>query len=1442
MSYYGVDVRTPIFYRESFASALETQSSKTYARLTHTPIIAEHLPHGAATGAQIAQYGTSRLRSLKELEKFLLTLLDDGGGASTANPLNVSVREPGLDELERTVLLPASLERVRLPQHTQHVKKDRKCEALHSVASSGNEATPAVGDGSRISSGVRAMAELSSPLTEKKIPRSVSFPAEYSCNATPQMRNGTFAEPTSAESKGTRVWRWVSGLVWRGAPPDSSSSTSLHHRDEQPGSAASSINACGCRRERTMTSGVPVTLPFASSHLPPTSMNNVPSSSAAAAAHVPLWVRAAFTSAAAAVAAATVDSASPSSAFHSRRAPSTQEAAVDTAQEASVPLTRGIGDGVDAVALVDGGVSGLCSVPLASRVTRACVSSSTAASLAATAKGDSVTSHFQEGGPPHVGSRDDTSSQSTQSPHPQRSVQKLYSSLSNSDDAEASLRQRADGEASHSGNTDDALDASGHTNTPAVDAGEGSLSSPLHSDTRADTSSTRSGNVTSTARGEKHKRWHHRPGEPRAPVTSTVETEATTAAAAVRTLKTMLHHDSKPDASTRADAAAAVVCNCATHLCTSTSHELKSSVNASSTSAADNERCDGGSGGETQQVPMQRSVASHTTAGTNALARWDRHAYAVELVGWLHLLVWVRCQVIHFLRDLSGMQGLVAWSAWYWSWAQEHPVQASLHQALASRRFWRGFWARGLNAQISEVQYETSGHMFTLKNAFRLIVSYIGATYTALEQLNAIILRIQHNCEMTSSPMAAAAAAAAARSWVAGLGAGSSGGDGATVTAIPELGSGMTRTHAMVRRDFLLNHNSVFWKPAPVTMVADDFSPLAPPSRDNAVDGHASVGADSPMHGIYGSGFDDVCDQDSVNEAAVAEAAEEAEATSALQVLDGLRHAIYAMLQEQRAMFCFNGQQLDVLESNDFFGWPGDYARAEGRTWGSAPAMQTAGLPMHAESIFAASTIGGTAYLGSPSVRLCDDARPTRHDDMKDEEHPVTARDGAVALLQCVEQSQRLVLRLKGLVQRAHNPPTSRHWQRIVVAAAATLPHFIWLYRRTPEELVEIARGRFHVVRQIVKLYVVEPFIQLKESLFYVRPGVEDRRGAFERDAAALANIIRDFHEDMYPNMPVDRLEAMRDVTFDRLRAGVGDPEGFGLIEQQYRHSVRHPIRSVIFGDLPRILLIQMSYQALEMSRVANGVDEVLEGNDLNFKVMALLPVFAAGGVLVSWGLLRYRANYRPIRMRMKLLWRSLFRVISFAGNGQQALPPFMRGTTSHAWAGVHLSTPASRVPQHTFPSDGGAPMTTNTSSNNYNPGRHCGTRRGERFSAATTAAAAILSRTWKRSKRDEGRHLEEVEPADFTGSSEDDRTSSFAASLSTHGGVASARQLTNYEQGMVLLLSHVMRSLAAEYLRSYEYFHELLEDLNDLESTQSSRHQRLATMERMQATHASLF
>ncbi|GET91992.1 hypothetical protein, conserved [Leishmania tarentolae] len=1375
MTMHGVDVRTPIFYRHSFANVLEAHSRKVYARLTHTPLIAEHLPHGAVTGSLIEQYAAAHLHTLVDLEKLLLAVLEESFCANASQyHRSSSMREGGGDELKASIVSPSSVLLPRGAAPADNGANGGEAAAVVSTAldvdADARRVHPTYPGGCGLS-----VIEQEACTLPHKPPFRASFPANPPLSspsleaANSDMRRHSVAARSSVCGAVPRLWERLRGwarrfrrkalllfpakheAVFTGARPQLTDSVTNAPRFHSTSNVSRSATAAKSNAARVQRTRVPqwVRAPFAltpalSAAPVPTNVNAAPSMR---------WVRS----------PAPVFSVSQSeSAAASQRAETHHTSSPDAVgiiQSSELQNTPGTyeNDGSDGDRVFQGDDNGGSSSHL-TQTPRRCT----------------------DGLP--LAAQDPTSTSLGLQWTPGPSTPPvLHTNVPEKEAAPAANARKED--AVPSPNRMVTMSATAPNGTAGCGIKLPATSVPSTTQQSGDQNTELKGSAVSGAEFSEDRPLLH----PRRSGSSGASVGATGTYTDLRSAGPSLFF----------------------------SHTWHA--------------------GDAQAPPVSTATTCIPQGRTSVASCLDKCAYATELTGWLQLLVWVRCEVIHFLRDLSGVQGFVAWSAWYWSWAQEHPRQAAFHQALSSASFWRGVWSHGLHAQLNQVQYEISRHMFTLKSVFQLIVSYIGAVYTALEQLNVLVMQVQRSCEVMMSPMAAAAAAVVTGTSAAAAGSSRAASPVPVNYAKAHPGGGFWGC------EFNSNQNNMFWSPIAAGMGCGGASPLMYVPRNRScslqrVGQSAFAGASAPGMQHARHTLHDEAELES--DGGLFE--EEVAAVSSLRAMNELRGAVWSTLQELKTIFCPDGLPLDVLEANSQvrFPWCGGVFSAATPTTASFPRPDSqAVLHRPDESAFLGMSVfsetAREAHSHTAQVHFAEACTPAAHNGGEQEEsRQVSVREGAQVLLQCVQCSQALLRRLTVLVQRAHSPPTARHWRRIFVAAVTILPPFMWVYTKSPAELTTIAQKTVIVGRQMLWSYVFDPVMQLRESLFYVRPGVEDRRGAVERDAVSLANIIRDFHEDMYPNMPQKRLEELRDRTFKRLRAGVADPEGLGLIDEQYRHSVRHPIRSILFGDLPRIMLIQLSYQALEVSRVANGIDEVLEGNDINFKIMAMMPVFLAGGLLATWGLFRYRVKYKPVRFRMKLLWRSLFRVISFAGSGQGLVLPFLRITAQQQ-----------DIRHHSEPSA----LVVGFSRVQMKLARAAARLRGREarrhaYSSAEAVGATLgSSRPSQDTERNNNGRLDDIDTAAFSEPSSDPESSS-EESRRTSGRAVSARQLNNYEQGMVLLLSHVMRSIAAEYLRSYVFFHELMEDLNDLESVQSTRRQRLATLTRMRATHTYFF
>lgn len=71
------------------------------------------------------------------------------------------------------------------------------------------------------------------------------------------------------------------------------------------------------------------------------------------------------------------------------------------------------------------------------------------------------------------------------------------------------------------------------------------------------------------------------------------------------------------------------------------------------------------------------------------------------------------------------------------------------------------------------------------------------------------------------------------------------------------------------------------------------------------------------------------------------------------------------------------------------------------------------------------------------------------------------------------------------------------------------------------------------------------------------------------------------------------------------------------LVLSRFEHEVKRPIRSLVMGDLARLLLIQTQAVKVELEGGIIGIDQVLRQQRLSLAIMALMPSLLAG--LLLW-------------------------------------------------------------------------------------------------------------------------------------------------------------------------------------------------------------------------------
>ena len=83
------------------------------------------------------------------------------------------------------------------------------------------------------------------------------------------------------------------------------------------------------------------------------------------------------------------------------------------------------------------------------------------------------------------------------------------------------------------------------------------------------------------------------------------------------------------------------------------------------------------------------------------------------------------------------------------------------------------------------------------------------------------------------------------------------------------------------------------------------------------------------------------------------------------------------------------------------------------------------------------------------------------------------------------------------------------------------------------------------------------------------------------------------------------------------------------IVEQQFEEEVKRPLRNLVMGELARIVLVNMQRLKVDMLQAMEETDAILKHQQLNFYIMATVPMFIIFGVSI-WYLRRLLPSSAP--------------------------------------------------------------------------------------------------------------------------------------------------------------------------------------------------------------------
>eukprot|EP01133_Synstelium_polycarpum_P015369 gene15369-18230_t len=259
---------------------------------------------------------------------------------------------------------------------------------------------------------------------------------------------------------------------------------------------------------------------------------------------------------------------------------------------------------------------------------------------------------------------------------------------------------------------------------------------------------------------------------------------------------------------------------------------------------------------------------------------------------------------------------------------------------------------------------------------------------------------------------------------------------------------------------------------------------------------------------------------------------------------------------------------------------------------------------------------------------------------------------------------------LSGMIQREAPPNVLvRNWMRIVIGSGVVLVAGRYVANNMDEireKMIEYsdAWGRFyteHIEAPIANIWRVIRYDQ--KSMKVADPA------SLASSLQSLQRMVLDYAHDTYGSPRTgDDADMLRDMV------ARGD---LTRVMKPYESSITAPIKNLLFGDLVRLVLIQVQKEKVDVDKGLLAIDKLLQANELNFQLLAAIPavLVLAVGVWQIKELRSGKAGRRALIAHASILatLRRMHRQLTLGRNN--ALPTFVSPLVLAAAPPRYLST-----------------------------------------------------------------------------------------------------------------------------------------------------------------------
>jgi len=147
-------------------------------------------------------------------------------------------------------------------------------------------------------------------------------------------------------------------------------------------------------------------------------------------------------------------------------------------------------------------------------------------------------------------------------------------------------------------------------------------------------------------------------------------------------------------------------------------------------------------------------------------------------------------------------------------------------------------------------------------------------------------------------------------------------------------------------------------------------------------------------------------------------------------------------------------------------------------------------------------------------------------------------------------------------------------------------------------DIQEWLRDNQIILNNLIKEWILKPVREIYSTIRYNEPRLALMRpDELEVELKSLRNMVLDYANDQKYNQ-----NTILKITENSLKGDIS------LVMTNYQTELRNPIKNLIFGDMLRLILIQIQSAKVDVATALSSLDKIMRANELNFTVLSLFP------------------------------------------------------------------------------------------------------------------------------------------------------------------------------------------------------------------------------------------